>query len=231
MNETNDPVRLQLGGSRDAQDLLRSAHLDVPTRAQLDRLAAKLAPTVSISAATVAVTPWLVGAAAVIGFVAVLLVARDREPAATPPPVPAPIVARVEPAPIPAEPSPIKAQTANVETVPPSNAEPEPQPRRSKTAKVAKRETTPPREMDLLGLAHQALGAGDFTRALELATRHRELYEAGVMTEEREAIAIESLFRLGKQDAARARFYAFGAKFPNSGYRARLDHLLADQKR
>jgi len=228
MNEMNDPVRLQLGGSPAAQDLLRSAHVDVPTRAQLDKLAAKLAPTVSIPPSTSGVTPWLVGTAAVIGAVAILLVARGREPAALPAPPPAPIVAPApapaEPAPIP-NPSPTKSETANVETVPPSSPQTEHPTRHVKS----KRETVP-REMELLGLAHQALGHGDFTRALQLATRHRELYEAGVMTEEREAIAIEALFKLGDHDAARARFNAFGAKFPSSGYGARLDHLLADPK-
>ena len=221
----NEPVRLLLGGSRDAQNLLRSAHVDVPTRAQLDKLAAKLAPAVSIPATTVAVTPWLIGAAAIIGAVAVILVARDREPAPPPAPVPAPIVAPSQPAPPPPPPAP---PAATVEMVPaPSPAIEPPAPHIK--AKAAKHDTVP-RELELLGLAHQALGRGDFTRALQLATRHRELYAAGVMTEEREAIAIEAQFKLGQHDAARARFAAFNANFPSSGYRARLDHLLADPK-
>ena len=223
---THDPVRLQLGGSRDAQDLLRSTHLDVPTRAQLDKLAAKLAPAVSVTASTVAVTPWLAGAAAIIGAVVIVAVARGREPAAPPPPAPPPITA---PAPI-AAPAPEAAPIPPPETASVEPEETEKPPLHIKPAKVSKRDVVP-REMELLGLAHQALARSDFAHALQLATRHRELYEAGVMTEEREAIAIEAQFKLGSHDAARARFHAFTAKFPSSGYRARLDRLLADQKR
>lgn len=85
-----------------------------------------------------------------------------------------------------------------------------------------------PREIDLLGPAHDALRSRDTQRALDLAGRHAELYPSGAMTEEREAIVIEGWFQLGRRDAAQANFERFVVRFPRSGYRARLQRLLDD---
>ena len=85
-----------------------------------------------------------------------------------------------------------------------------------------------PREVELLGPAHDALRTKDPQHALDLAARHVELYPAGVMIEEREAIIVEGLLQLGHRDAAQAGFDRFVARFPRSGYRARLQRLLAD---
>ncbi len=115
-----------------------------------------------------------------------------------------------EPAPIAVEPAPIAIEPA------PTAVEPAP------TA------PTPPGEIELLARAQAALRSGQLERALATVADHTRHHPDGAMTEEREAIAIEALARLAHGDAARARLARFVARFPRSGYRARLDRLVAD---
>jgi hypothetical protein len=234
MTEMKDPVRLQLGGSPDAQSLLRSARGDAPTQAQLDRLAGKLAPVVSATAPAASLTVWLLGGVAVIGTVAALLWMRDRDTdraSVARPAVVAPVVApvtapRETPAPPPAPPPAVVEETPSTK---PATEAPRPS-KRKPAPPVVVAPAVQPTEMELLGPAHAALRDGDAARALALATRHADLYATGVMSEEREAIAIESLQRLGR-DEARIRFGKFVERFPRSGYRARLERLVTEMKR
>jgi hypothetical protein len=229
MTEMKDPVRLSLGGSPAAQDLLRSASSDAPSSVQLDHLAAKLAPIVlAKGAATSSIAAWIiVGIVVVGGATGAFFLTRDREPPAVAIAPSTPITpAPVTPAPTPAAPVVVGEPPATAPSV-----APEP-PRPSKKRVVAPpvvEETLPPREIDLLDPAHQALRANDAARALALADRHAELYARGAMSEEREAIAIEALHRLGRD--ARIRFEEFVVRFPRSGYRARLERLVTETKR
>jgi hypothetical protein len=84
----------------------------------------------------------------------------------------------------------------------------------------------PPSELDLIRQARVALGDGKLRRALGRAERHASLYHDGVLSEEREAIAIEALVGLRRVDAARARLDAFVAAYPASSYRQRLRELV-----
>ena len=250
-----DPVRLLRGGGPEVRALLRSTGTDGPSPAQLDLLAAKL-PTIGVgvapAAAGLGLKAWLaialVSGATVVGAVAWR---RSSAPAArvapavlvAPPgaqaPVavasvptlpPAPIVAIATPAPLgesdpaalrphrakPLAPPPIVATASPAASV--TAAPPAPAPAHAMTA---------PPELELLGSAQDALRQGAWQRALDLTADHDRQYPAGAMSEEREAIAVEALARLGRADDARARLQAFVLRFPRSAYRGRLERLAA----
>jgi hypothetical protein len=201
---------------------------------------------------------WLVVAAGAIGVAAVIWWARDAAspraipnqprsptsiPAAPPPasigprrPEPSPVVAPSTGSPAaPAAPRPRRPPAAPAIVVPPPIDSPILEAPRAEPARVEPAQTAPPptpeprpREIDLLGPAHDALRAKDTQRALELATEHADLYPRGAMTEEREAIIVEGWLQLGRHDAAQASFDRFVERFPRSGYRARLQRLIAN---
>jgi hypothetical protein len=227
-----DPVRLLSNGSPEVQDLLRSANADAPAHGQLQHLAARLAPTVA-APASATLLPWLFAGAALLGAAGVIMFAHDREHVQ--PEQPAAIGQRDDetlPSPQPEAAAPPAAIA--------SPAAPEPAPAR---APATKRKETPavatkqparqpqpaaPQELELLTPAQTALHANDFEHALALAERHASLYAAGTFAEEREAIAIEALQKLGRRDQARSRLTTFTAHYPHSGYRARLERTVRE---
>ncbi|MGE0549331.1 MAG: hypothetical protein AB7O24_23155 [Kofleriaceae bacterium] len=81
-------------------------------------------------------------------------------------------------------------------------------------------------EVTLLDTAQRALAMGDLRAALATAARHQQQFPAGSLNEEREAIAIEALIRLGRTAEALPRLDRFRSRFPRSGYRDQLDRLL-----
>jgi hypothetical protein len=222
-----EPVRLLSSGSSGAKELLRSARGDGPSHAQLGHLAAKLAPTVVAAPTASALLPWLFAGVAVLGAAGIVIVGR-RDPS---PPAPAPAI--VTPAtPViapPAAPPPVTTPTEIPrQDPPPAPAIARPPKQRIATPPVQTVEPAPlPREMDLLTPALAAL-RNDPARALALAERHASLYAQGAFAEEREAIAIEALHRLGQRDRARARLAEFATNHPRSSYRARLDRLVRE---
>jgi hypothetical protein len=79
-------------------------------------------------------------------------------------------------------------------------------------------------EVRLLQRAQDALsGAPD--RALGLTREHAARFPAGVLTQEREVVAIQALLRLGRRDEARARAEGFVRAFPGSAHRRRVEAL------
>ena len=70
------------------------------------------------------------------------------------------------------------------------------------------------------------LQAGDAAAALSTLERHALEYPEGTFREEREALAIELLARLGLGERARERASAFLNQYPRSAYRARLAQVL-----
>lgn len=87
------------------------------------------------------------------------------------------------------------------------------------------------RELRLIEPARAAL-ITDPDRALALCAQHqREFPDGGVMTEEREFIAISALARIARGDEARMRAAAFEERFPASPYRERLRTRLLRQDR
>ena len=60
-------------------------------------------------------------------------------------------------------------------------------------------------------------------RALSLSREHEATYPGGVLTQEREVIAIEALRRLGRTDEAARRLERFERLFPKSAHRRKLE--------
>jgi hypothetical protein len=71
-------------------------------------------------------------------------------------------------------------------------------------------------ERALLDPARIALGKGDGANALAAVDRHAAKYPTGKLAEEREAIAVQALVRLGRKDEARARGARFLSRYPQS---------------
>jgi hypothetical protein len=71
-------------------------------------------------------------------------------------------------------------------------------------------------ERALLDGARKALGADDYPAALRGVQLHATRFPAGVLVEEREALAIKTLAASGHPAEARARAAAFGQRFPHS---------------
>ena len=63
--------------------------------------------------------------------------------------------------------------------------------------------------------------------ALSLAEEHQRQFPTGTFCEEREALAIEALWRLGSADRAAARLRELLERFPSSAYRERLTAQLS----
>jgi hypothetical protein len=93
----------------------------------------------------------------------------------------------------------------------------------SSSARRAQHDDTP-REIRQLARIRAHLQSGDAASALELADRgQRELGES-TLWQEREALAVLALFDLGRAEQAQARSAVLLARFPNSPFRAELEH-------
>jgi hypothetical protein len=80
-------------------------------------------------------------------------------------------------------------------------------------------------EYRLLREARHALEQ-DPARALEFVNEHARRFAQGMLTQEREAIAIEALLQLHKEGQARSRAQSFFTLYPSSPYRARVERAL-----
>jgi hypothetical protein len=80
-------------------------------------------------------------------------------------------------------------------------------------------------EYKVLRAARAALPA-DPGRALALTDEHGRRFGRGMLSQEREAIAVEALARLGRKTEANARLSRFVRQFPGSPYRARIEALV-----
>jgi hypothetical protein len=87
-------------------------------------------------------------------------------------------------------------------------------------------ERAPSDEFALLRAARQAIGDRP-DRALALTSEHARLFPSGMLSQEREAIAVEALVKLGRASAAQTRAHAFLAGHPDSPYRSRIEAALA----
>ena len=100
-------------------------------------------------------------------------------------------------------------------------------PKRASAPVPASPRVDPVLELALLTKARRVLTVQPHT-ALEIAAEHERDYPQGLLTEEREVIAIEALVKLGRRAQAAQRAQRFLARFPGSAQRARLDQLLRD---
>jgi hypothetical protein len=88
----------------------------------------------------------------------------------------------------------------------------------------------PEEEIVLLERAETAL-TKDPALALALTQSLEEAYPRGALAQEREAIAIEALAKLGRLEEAQARLRRFVAAHPESPHRMRLERLGGDAVR
>ncbi len=78
----------------------------------------------------------------------------------------------------------------------------------------------------MLERAHRALRSGQAAEALAITVEHARTYPRGVLSQEREVIAVEALARSGRRAEAEARGNAFIARFPGSSHARRLRAIL-----
>jgi hypothetical protein len=80
-------------------------------------------------------------------------------------------------------------------------------------------------ELELLGRA-QGLLTRDPASALAVTDEHARAYPRGTFAQEREALAIDALHRLGRRREMEARARAFLQRYPDSPHRERIDSWL-----
>ncbi len=80
-------------------------------------------------------------------------------------------------------------------------------------------------EVRLLEAARRAL-TSDPTRALDLLAQHEREFSAGVLTTEREFLAIDALVRAGRRREAEARGQRLRERVPGSLYEERVERIL-----
>jgi hypothetical protein len=144
----------------------------------------------------------LAGAGAFAGWQARGRVPPPPEPA--PPPFIAPVAAPARPAQVSPEPATTPA------LAPPPLAAP--------THVRARRDAVPDTEAELrlLRQAQEAVASGRFEAALVPLAEHARRFPGGRLVEEREALRIQSLSKLGRIAEARQAAQAFRARFPRS---------------
>jgi hypothetical protein len=81
-------------------------------------------------------------------------------------------------------------------------------------------------EYRLLRTARRELSSNP-GQALELTRDHAKQFPKGTLIQEREAIAIEALMRLGRSGEAKSRANRFFSQFPASPYRSHLTELVS----
>jgi TolA-binding protein len=84
------------------------------------------------------------------------------------------------------------------------------------------------RESALLEQGRRVLRAGDTAGAWRTLQQLAAEFPAGQLVQEREALAIELLWRSGRRSEASERIRAFVRAYPNSAHAARLRSLLAE---
>ncbi|HKP57187.1 MAG TPA: hypothetical protein VJV78_10715 [Polyangiales bacterium] len=127
--------------------------------------------------------------------------------------------------------APIPVVTAEPEVL---EAKPVVKPRRPRPVAARVEPESPPApaidtlqaELQLLMRARRVVRSAP-ARALALTSEHAAQYPSGAFAEEREVLAIEALRRLGQQREATERAKAFGARFPRSAHRERVEGALA----
>ncbi len=78
-------------------------------------------------------------------------------------------------------------------------------------------------ERAVLDVARTALGRGDGSNALRAIDEHARKFPRGALAEEREAMAIQALRLLHRDDEAQARLGRFRGRFPTSLIRPALE--------
>ncbi len=232
-------------------ELLRAGRLPLGSAEQVAQLSHGLAERIGADLASPAANQvatatrgglrlarWAAGAVAGAGSIAALWYFTARPPSEAPPSEPAPAPAQLEapqldPAPQLEAPQLEAPQLeapqleASAPSEPPAAREPaagEPAEERAAQATPRARRTPGGSEVELLRRAQAALVAQP-ARALALTSEHQRRFREGVLAEEREALAIEALRRLGRLPEAQRRAEVFQRRYPNSVHASRLRGL------
>jgi len=230
---SSDPQRLFEAGSEapeELRELLRRGRQDLPGRAELGRLEAKLLPIfaapagaapapsagseVAAASSGAKLAAGALVVAALIGGGAYVALRGSSHPSSPLPVQPKESTSQPELQPQPL--APTAAPAAPAVNEPAAPVEPS-EPRPARTAPSA----AGPNEVQLLEQARTALGS-DPGRALALAQEHKRRFPKGALAQEREVIAIEALARLGDSDQARKRAKEFEDHYPNSAHRRKV---------
>jgi len=227
MSMPDDPERLADAPSRSQLgELFASASRDLPSDQQLARLAAELGPvldappTPSAPSGVSILVKLGVATGAVALLVGVGLALRDAShsapvsgsatPQVTLPPADA-MLARPAAAPsssIAVDPAANAPDVATLGRLDPSGAA---------SSKPPSAPGKPLSEAALLEQARRALSSSP-SSALLLANQHRARFPNGVLTQEREVIAIEALRRMHRSSEADQRAAGFSKAFPGSAH-------------
>jgi len=224
MSEQGDPPRLvEVEPTSELGRAFGAAARDVPSDAQLARLAERLGPVLGPTAPAAgpslgAKLGALAGAAAIIA--GGVFIARRHTPAPMPSVAsrPSAVIASSPASPpsveLPA--STAAAPTQATASAPTASAAP------ALAAVPSAARPSAPSEATLLERARRAL-VSDPATALALTTQDAALHPHGVLTQEREVIAIEALRRLNRGAEADRRAAAFGKAFPGSAHQRAVD--------
>jgi hypothetical protein len=85
-----------------------------------------------------------------------------------------------------------------------------------------------PSQAQLLRRAWTALNAGAAAEALAIVNDDVRRHPDGSLTEERAALNVLALEKLGRRDEARAASAAFATRYPTSVHRARIERALEE---
>lgn len=236
MKAPEDPGRLADAAARSPLgELFASAERDLPSDEQLARLAAQLGPmldgtpSMPRAAASAPGASALVKLGVVAGALAALvgagLALRHSSHSATDAPAPAPkstpsgAKAATEPPPAVAAPPPVLEPAASASGASPAAA---PEASSATSGKSPPVQNKAPSEAALLEQARRALNTSP-SYALQLANQHRARFPNGVLTQEREVIAIEALRKLNRGGEADQRATGFSKAFPGSAHQRMVD--------
>jgi hypothetical protein len=241
----SEPMRLRDAADGEVRELMRYAQAQgTPSSARVEALTARVLAELNTPQPEpvrrtfgVAYAKWLIGIAIIVGLGA--SVPRWMKPERTQVQVPtARAAAKRASEPRPAPSSVLRAQEGGQTPHEAPTQAPLPQARerpREPIKRLASKPAfpgalleaaaDPAEEVALLQRARRALVA-EPQAALALATQHWREHPAGMFTEEREAIAVEALWRTGDVGRAAARLRAMLLAYPRSTYRERLTTLL-----
>jgi hypothetical protein len=169
---------------------------------------------------------WIAGGALALLVGAGLMLQRSAH-TASPSPTAAPNVTLPSAAALPAQPPATPASTPLPATDPGASADQganatAPDPPSAESAKPAPAPAKAVSEAALLEQARRALN-GSPGYALQLANQHRARFPNGVLSQEREVIAIEALRRLHRNAEAEQRAAGFSKAFPGSAHQRMVD--------
>ena len=196
-------------------------------------------PAGAVGSGALPVALTTLGVVAVVGAVVVGLSGDEQSHDRPPLPPQAPVEALVDPLVAPVtdlEPAtvaviPVAPTQEIAEAREPVDLEPAApaRPKRAERGRSADKAALQSSEQELLDRGRRALREGRAAVALQVAEEHRARFRRGRLVEEREALRIRSLDRLGRGDASREAARAFLKRYPSSIHRLAVERVLGSE--